>query len=97
MPSDLSGGTGQAHAELEQFKRTSNELAGLSQMLEGAAQTLATAKPKTIERYTRVEVQSPLPAGCMRDAARVRETNSAIGEANAARQSLSPVPAGAGR
>ena len=86
----------QTLAELEQFKRTSTELANLSQKLEGAAQTLATAKPKTIERYTRVEVQSPLPSGCVRDTGRVRETNNAIGEANAARQSFGTVPASAG-
>ncbi|MDQ2150052.1 hypothetical protein RBI22_15140 [Alcaligenaceae bacterium C4P045] len=74
-------------AQLEAFQASAEKLAGLSQLLDGAARTLANAQPKIIERYTRVEVQKPLPAGCVLDADRLRNINDAIDAANAARNS----------
>ncbi|QYJ23445.1 hypothetical protein KYT87_09580 [Achromobacter sp. ES-001] len=74
-------------AGLEEFKSEAERLTGLSQSLADTADKLANAEPQVIERYTRVEVQSPLPADCMRDPGRVRSTNDGIDAANAARQS----------
>lgn len=84
-------------AGLEEFKTEAERLTGLSQSLSDTADKLANAEPKVIERYTRVEVQSPLPADCVRDPGRVRATNEAIDAANAARKSQRSVPAGAAR
>ncbi len=83
-------------AELTEFKTQTARLAGVSGALEDALQALRNAKPKTIERYTRVEVQSPLPAGCRIDAERLRHINEAGRLANIARQPGPAVPAGAG-
>ncbi|WBX91550.1 hypothetical protein [Achromobacter mucicolens] len=83
-------------AELTEFKTQTARLAGVSGTLEDALQALRDAKPKTIERYTRVEVQSPLPAGCRIDAERLLHVNEAGRLANAARQPGATVPAGAG-
>lgn len=83
-------------AELTEFKTQTARLAGVSGTLEGALQALRDAKPKTIERYTRVEVQSPLPAGCRIDAERLQHVNEAGRVANAAGQPEAAVPAGAG-
>lgn len=82
-------------AELTEFKNQTARLGGISDTLEGALVALRDAKPKTIERYTRVEVQSPLPAGCRIDAERLQHINEAGRLANAARQSGSTVPTGA--
>ncbi|MGW9067011.1 hypothetical protein ACWGPO_23240 [Achromobacter animicus] len=83
-------------AELAEFKNQTARLAGVSVTLEDALVALRDAKPKTIERYTRVEVQSPLPAGCRIDAERLRHVNEAGRLANAAGQPGPAVPAGAG-
>lgn len=83
-------------AELTEFKTQTARLAGVSGTLEDALQALRDAKPKTIERYTRVEVQSPLPAGCRIDAGRLQRVNEAGRLANAASQLGPAVPAGAG-
>ncbi|MFY3433890.1 hypothetical protein ACOTI9_14685 [Achromobacter mucicolens] len=83
-------------AELTEFKTQTARLAGVSGTLEDALQALRDAKPKTIERYTRVEVQSPLPAGCRIDAERLRHVNEAGRLANTAHQPGPAVPAGAG-
>lgn len=83
-------------AELTEFKTQTARLAGVSTTLEEALETLRDTKPKIIERYTRVEVQSPLPAGCRIDAERMQHINEAGRLANAARQPRAAVPAGAG-
>jgi hypothetical protein len=83
-------------AELTEFKTQTARLGGISDTLEGALVALRDAKPKTIERYTRVEVQSPLPAGCRIDAERLQHINEAGRLANAASQPGAAVPAGAG-
>lgn len=82
-------------AELTEFKTQTARLAGVSGALEGALEALRDAKPKTIERYTRVEVQSPLPAGCRIDAERLQHINEAGRLANLAGQSGAAVSAGA--
>lgn len=79
-------------ADLESFKQEATKLSGISSQLETGLEALRDAEPKVIERYTRVEVQAPLPAGCVRDAFRVRETNAAIREANTSRKSIGAVP-----
>jgi len=84
-----------ALAELADFKRQTVRLGGISETLEGALIALRDASPKIIERYTRVEVQSPLPAGCRIDAERLRHINEAGRLANAAGQPGPAVPAGA--
>ncbi len=84
-----------ALAELTEFKTQTSRLAGVSANLEGALVALRDAKPKTIERYTRVEVQSPLPAGCRIDAERLQHINEAGRVANTAGQPGAAVPAGA--
>ncbi len=82
-------------AELTEFKSQTARLGGISGTLEGALVALRDAKPKTIERYTRVEVQSPLPAGCRIDAERLQHINEAGRLANATRQPGAGVPTGA--
>ncbi|WFC70501.1 hypothetical protein EUC41_08375 [Achromobacter denitrificans] len=82
-------------AELTEFKKQTERLGGISATLEGALVALRDAKPKTIERYTRVEVQSPLPAGCRIDAERLQHVNEAGRLANTAGQPGAAVPAGA--
>lgn len=82
-------------AELTEFKTQTARLAGVSSTLEDALTALRDAKPKTIERYTRVEVQSPLPAGCRIDAGRLQHINEAGQLANSASQSGAAVPTSA--
>lgn len=84
-----------AMAELTEFKAQTGRLAGISSTLEDALVALRDAKPKTIERYTRVEVQSPLPAGCRIDADRLQHINEAGRLANTASQPGAAVPTGA--
>ncbi|CAB3850885.1 hypothetical protein [Achromobacter animicus] len=83
-------------AELTEFRTQTARLAGVSGTLEGALQALRDAQPKIIERYTRVEVQSPLPAGCRIDAERLQHVNEAGRLANAAGQPSPAVPARVG-
>lgn len=80
-------------AELTEFKQQTARLDGISSTLEDALVALRDAKPKTIERYTRVEVQSPLPAGCRIDAERLQHINESGRLANAASQPGATVPA----
>lgn len=82
--------------ELAEFKTQTARLAEVSGTLEDALVVLRDAKPKTIERYTRVEVQSPLPAGCRIDAGRLQHINEAGHLANSAGQHGPAVPAGTG-
>lgn len=82
-------------AELAEFKTQTGRLAGVSDTLEGTLVVLRDAKPKTIERYTRVEVQSPLPAGCRIDAERLQHVNEAGRMANTAGQPGAAVSPGA--
>lgn len=84
-------------AGLEEFKEEAERLTGLSQAFADTAERLATAKPQVIERYTREIVQTPLPAGCVRDPGRVRATNAGIDAANAARKSGAAVSANSAR
>ncbi|WLW59807.1 hypothetical protein RA224_21560 [Achromobacter aegrifaciens] len=83
-------------AELVEFKAQTARIGGISESLESALAALRDVKPKTIERYTRVEVQSPLPAGCRIDAERLQHINEAGRLANTAGQPGAAVPAGAG-
>ena len=85
--------TDHALAELAEFKRQTTRLGGIADTLEGALAALRNTAPKTIERYTRVEIQSPLPAGCRIDAERLRHINEAGRLANSASQSGPAVPA----
>jgi len=100
--SQYKAGVAQANAdhtlaELTEFKIQTARLAGVSNILEDALQALRDAKPKTIERYTRVEVQSPLPGGCRIDAERLQHINEAGRLANVAGEPSAAVPAGSGR
>ncbi|WP_232786545.1 hypothetical protein [Achromobacter sp. DH1f] len=83
-----------ALAELNEFKTQTGRLAGIATTFEASAAELRTAGPKIIERYTRVEVQSPLPAGCRIDAGRLQHINEAGRLANTAGQPGPAVPAG---
>lgn len=76
----------QAHrtAELEAFRVEAARLSGLSQTLNRQVQALSEAQPKVIERYTRVEVASPLPADCVLDTVRLQHGNDGISQANTA-------------
>ncbi|MDH1300362.1 hypothetical protein [Achromobacter sp. GD03932] len=82
-------------AELTEFQRQTTRLGEISESLEGALTALRGASPKIIERYTRVEVQSPLPAGCRIDAERLRHINEAGRLANSAGQPGAAVSASA--
>lgn len=84
-----------ALAELNEFKAQTGRLAGIATTFETSVAELRAAEPKIIERYTRVEVQSPLPAGCRIDAGRLQHINEAGRLANSAGQSGPAVPAGA--
>ncbi|CAB3918686.1 hypothetical protein [Achromobacter mucicolens] len=83
-------------AELTEFKTQAVRLAGVSNSLESALAALRQAKPKAIERYTHVEMQSPLPADCRIDAERLRHINQAGRLANTAGQPGAAVPASRG-
>jgi hypothetical protein len=82
-------------AELVEFKVQAIRISGISETLESAMAALRDARPKIIERYTRVEVQNPLPAGCRIDAERLRHISEAGRLANPAGQSGAAVSAGA--
>jgi len=82
----------QAKADLAEFRRQADRLSGISTTFEQAAVALRDANPKIIERYTRVEVQSPLPAGCRIDDGRMQHINAAERAANAAREPGAAVP-----
>ena len=84
-------------AQLNEFKSQTARLADVSVSLEGALVALRDAQPKTIERYTRVEVQSPLPAGCRIDVGRLQHINEAGRLANTASQLGTAVPPSEGR
>ncbi|WP_025516743.1 hypothetical protein [Bordetella trematum] len=88
--------TDHAMAELAEFKAHTARLSGISTTLEGALTALRDASPKVIERYTRVEVQSPLPAGCRLDPERLQHINEAGRLANSAGQPGPAVPASGG-
>lgn len=83
----------QTLAELNEFKAQTERLGGISEQLEQAADTLRDAKPKIIERQTRVEIKNPLPVDCVIPADRLRISNDVINAANAARQPRQAVPA----
>ncbi|WP_348995637.1 hypothetical protein ABFG95_06745 [Achromobacter sp. HNDS-1] len=82
-------------AELNEFKAQTGRLAGIATTFEASVAELRAAEPKVIERYTRVEVQSPLPAGCRIDAGRLQHINEAGRLANTAGQPGPAVPVGA--
>ncbi|MGW8309033.1 MAG: hypothetical protein ACWGIK_25025 [Achromobacter pulmonis] len=81
--------------ELNEFKAQTGRLAGIATTFEASVAELRAAEPKVIERYTRVEVQSPLPAGCRIDAGRLQHINEAGRLANSPGQPGPAVPAGA--
>ncbi|OCZ84129.1 hypothetical protein A7P25_18985 [Achromobacter xylosoxidans] len=83
-----------ALAELNEFKAQTGRLAGIATTFEASVAELRAAEPKVIERYTRVEVQSPLPAGCRIDAGRLQHINEAGRLANTAAQPGPAVSAG---
>lgn len=72
-------------AELEAFRDESERLAAISIELQEQVNALNTVKPTVIERYTRVEVERPLPADCRIDSERLQRINEGIRKANAAR------------
>ena len=80
-----------AMADLESFKSEAERLNGLSVTLEAQLTAIRTEQPKIIERYNRVIIEKPLPAGCVIDTDRMRELNTAIQTSNS-RQLSSPVP-----
>lgn len=82
-------------AELSEFKEQTGRLAGIAAAFEASAATLREAEPKIIERYTPVEVQSPLPAACRIDAGRLQHINEAGRLANTAGQPGPAVSSGA--
>lgn len=73
-------------AELAVWRQEADRLISLSNALETGLVALRDAKPKIIERYTRVETQVPLPDGCRIDGERLQSINEAINAANAASQ-----------
>lgn len=81
-------------AELIEFRNLTERLGGLSDTLQGGLTVLHDAEPKIIERYTRVSVQSPLPAGCRIDANRLQLINEASRLANPTGQSRAAVHGG---
>jgi len=83
-------------AELEAWRQEAEKLAGLSAMLEDSLTILRDAEPRIIERYTRVQVEHPLPDGCRIDDGRLQHINAAVSAANAARQSGRALPADTG-
>ncbi|CAB3716835.1 hypothetical protein LMG26690_03578 [Achromobacter animicus] len=82
--------------ELHEFKNQTMRLAVVSNSLEDALAILRAARSMTIQRYTRVEAQRPLPADCRIDAERLRHINEAGRLANSSGEPGSTVPAGAG-
>lgn len=74
-------------AELKAFKEEAERLTGLSDVLERKVDELRAVQPKIIERLTRVEIQNPLPDGCVIPPDGLHDINSAIEQANAAIQS----------
>lgn len=86
---------GHTLAELTEFKSQTIRLGGIAGTLQGAITALRDAEPKIIERYTRVEVQSPLPVGCRIDPDRLQHVNEASRLANTSGQLGPVVPTGA--
>lgn len=82
-----------AYADLAAFKSEAERLQGLSVTLETQLTELRQAKPQIIERYNRVVVEKPLPAGCFIDPDRLREINAASQAANS-RKPGQPMPKG---
>lgn len=76
--------TAQYVAELEAFRDESEHLATISADLQEWVTALSAVKPTVIERYTRVEVEKPLPADCRIDSGRLQRINEGIRAANAA-------------
>ena len=72
-------------AELQQFKADTRHLSALSNRLAGQIDSLASAAPEIIKEYHETVVKTPLPAGCVINADRMRGINAAIAEAAAAR------------
>ncbi|NHC62583.1 hypothetical protein [Paenalcaligenes suwonensis] len=72
-------------ADLEAFRDESERLALISIELQERVNALNTIKPTVIERYTRVEVEKPLPADCRIDPERLQHINEGIRAANASR------------
>lgn len=83
-------------AELSEFKNQTMRLGAISNSLEDALALLRAARSTTIQGYTRVEAQRPLPADCRIDAERLRHINEAGHLANSAGEPASTVRAGAG-
>lgn len=71
--------------DLEAFRDESERLALISIELQERVNALNSIKPTVIERYTRVEVEKPLPADCRIDPERLQRINEGIRAANAAR------------
>lgn len=84
-----------ALAELNEFKAQTGRLAGIATTFEVSVAELRAAEPRIIERYTRVEVEGPLPAGCRIDAGRLQHINEAGRLANSAGEPGPAVPSSA--
>jgi len=72
-------------AGLEAFRAESERLALISIELQERVNALNAVKPTVIERYTRVEIEKPLPADCRIDPERLQRINEGIREANVTR------------
>ncbi|MGN5537817.1 hypothetical protein [Alcaligenes sp. Lyrl_28] len=77
--------TAQYVADLRAFREESERLTLISTELQGQINLLSSVKPTVIERYTRVEVEKPLPADCRIDPERLRRINEGIRAANTTR------------
>ena len=80
-------------AALEEYRASAEQLSRISGELESGLMALRDAKPKIIERITRVEVENPLPPGCVIPVDGLRELNDAIAKANATGKLGGSVPA----
>lgn len=60
-----------------EFKAQTGRLADIATTFESSVAELRAAAPKVIERYTRVEIQSPLLARCRIDVGQLQHINEA--------------------
>lgn len=72
-------------AAAKQYAAQAEALNAQAAELRGKIEALENAKPKIITQYREKIVRVPLPADCIIDAGRLRDIQSAIQAANAAR------------
>lgn len=88
----------QAHtlADLQEFKAEAGRLSGISTQLAAQIDSLSAAAPTVIKEYHETVVKTPLPAGCVIDAGRLRSIQDAIAKAASAGQRGTAVPESTG-